>query len=57
VAKRQKKPEPPKKRNLAAKQAVHQPGAGPMEDRRRKSRQQQRIEDEKRVRDQDDAKA
>ncbi len=47
----------PKKRNLAAKQAVHQPGAGPMEDRRRKTRQEQRIEDERRLRNGDVPKA
>ncbi|MCB9383365.1 MAG: hypothetical protein H6509_02025 [Bryobacterales bacterium] len=51
MARRRKKLEDIKKRNLAAKQAVHQPGAGPMDDKRRKSRQQQRIEDEKRMRD------
>jgi hypothetical protein len=51
VAKRAKKKAPLKKRNLAAKQAVHQPGAGPMEDKRRKSRQEQRVEDERRLRE------
>jgi hypothetical protein len=35
-----------KKRNLAAKSAQSQPGAGPMKDRRRISRQDQRVEDE-----------
>ena len=40
-----------KKRNLAAKQAGRQPSAGAMDDKRRKSRQQQRIEDERRLRD------
>jgi hypothetical protein len=51
VAKGAKKRAPLKKRNLAAKQAVRQPGAGPMDDKRRKSRQEQRIEDEKRLRE------
>jgi hypothetical protein len=40
-----------KKRNLAAKLAVPRPGAGPMKDKRKKSRQQQRVEDEKRARE------
>ena len=40
-----------KKRNLAAKLATRQPSAGPMDDKRRKSRQQQRIDDERRLRD------
>lgn len=41
----------PKKRNLAAKLATRQPSAGPMKDKRKKSRQEQRVEDEKRVRE------
>jgi len=40
-----------KKRNLTAKLAVRQPGAGPMKDKRKKTRQEQRVEDEKRVRE------
>ncbi|MEZ5366305.1 MAG: hypothetical protein R2748_29205 [Bryobacterales bacterium] len=51
MARRRKKLENIKKRNLAAKQAVHQPGAGPMDDKRRKSRQQERIDDQKRLRE------
>jgi hypothetical protein len=40
-----------KKRNLAAKFAMRQPSAGPMKDKRKKSRQEQRVEDDKRVRE------
>ena len=46
-----KRKRPLKKRNLAAKNARAR-ASGPMRDRRRKSRQQQRIEDERTFREQ-----
>lgn len=42
---------PLKKRNLAAKNARAR-ASGPMRDKRRKSRQEQRVEDERKLREQ-----
>jgi hypothetical protein len=44
------RPAPLPKRNLAAKLSPAQPGAGPMKDKSRKSRQRQRVEDAERLR-------